>query len=200
MPIRFRIYLSVAAIVVLGIIGFRRFAGGDSTSLAEPGKPEIAIPLPSFSLTDQDARSFTLEEMRGHVTIVDFFFTKCPSICPRLTRNMAAIATAAKDDAGIRFVSISVDPENDTPRALRAYGVQYGADFARWSFLTGDQKVIEETVLRGFKVAYAKEPGGSIAHAERFVLVDRKAAIRAYFDADDEGQGRILAAARKLAD
>jgi len=201
MSIRFRVILSVVALVAIGIFGIRRLVGGsaDGVRIAERGQPEIAIPLPAFSLTDQDGKSVTREDLLGDVTVVDFIFTKCPAICPRLTQKMSALVSETRGD-DIRFVSISVDPDNDSPPVLRAYGEKYGADFARWRFLTGDQKAMEETVLGGFKVAYAKDPSGSIAHAERFVLVDRKAVIRGYFDADDAAQTRLVAAARRLAD
>jgi protein SCO1 len=198
---RVRIYLSVAVLVFVGIWVLRRSMSSDSSAArpVDAGHPPIAIALPPFTLTNQDAKSVTREDLRGKVTVVDFIFTKCPTICPELTRKMSALAKQAKDD-DIRFVSISVDPENDTPSVLRAYGERYGADFTRWSFLTGDQKAMEETVLGGFKVAYQKDAAGSIAHAERFVLVDREATIRGYFDADDASQRRLLESARALAD
>ncbi len=199
MSIRVRVFISVAALVGIGILGIRRLHGGE-VRVAEVGKPEIALELPSFSLTNQEGRTVTREDLRDHVTVVDFIFTKCPTICPRLTAKMSALVRETQGDPELRFVSISVDPDNDSPSVLRAYGEKYGADFTRWSFLTGDQKAMEETVLRGFKVAYMKDPEGSIAHAERFVLLDDRAMIRGYYDADDDSQRRLLAAARRLAD
>ena len=187
------------AIAGVGIHRAVRGAPDDGVRFATQGRTEIAFPLPPFTLTDQDGKSITREDLRGRVTIVDFIFTKCPSICPRLTQKMSALVreTKAEGDA-IRFISISVDPDNDKPPVLRAYGEKYGADFTRWAFLTGDQKAMEETVIKGFKVAYQKDEAGSIAHAERFVLVDQTTTIRAYFDADDAAQRELVAAARKL--
>lgn len=191
--------IAVIGLALAGVGIHRAVRGAPGVQLAESGRPEIAIPLPPFSLTDQDGKSVTLAELRGHVTIVDFIFTKCPSICPRLTQKMGTLVNETKADGeALRFVSISVDPDNDTPPVLRAYGEKAGADFRRWSFLTGDQKAVEDTVIRGFKMALEKDPSGSIAHAERFVLVDERGTIRAYFDADESAQRALLAAARKL--
>lgn len=194
--------LAGAALVAVGIL--RATSGGgpapvEGVRIAAPGRPELAIPLPSFSLRDQDGAVVSDRDLRGKVSIVNFIFTRCPTICPKLTAQMSDMVKSTGDVEGLAFVSISVDPENDPPPVLRAYGERHGADFARWRFLTGDQKALEDTVVRGFKMALGRDDTGAIVHAERFVLVDRDARIRGYYDAGDEGRRELLDAARKLA-
>jgi protein SCO1/2 len=197
--------LIVLAIVATGLVAFgmHRVVRADRQSqvrISAPGRPELSIPLPSYSLLDQDGRPFTPAEARGSVWIVSFIFTRCPSICPLLTAKMKKLTEQTGDVAGLRFVSISVDPENDTPQVLGEYARKAGADPARWRFVTGDQREIERTVTEGFKLALGRDATGALVHAERFVLVDGEGRIRGYFDADDDGQRDLLVAARRLAD
>jgi len=194
--------LAAAGIVALGVHRATSETATEPVSgvrIAAPGRPELALPLPAFSLRDQDGAAVTDRDLRGKVSIVNFIFTRCPTICPKLTAQMSELVKSTADVEGLAFVSISVDPENDPPPVLRAYGERYGADFTRWRFLTGDQKALEATVVQGFKVALGRDDTGAIVHAERFVLVDREARIRGYFDAGDEGRRELVEAARKLA-
>jgi protein SCO1/2 len=179
----------------------------------------LALALPEFSLVDQEARPFTLSTLAGKVWIADFIYTACPSVCPRLTRRMHEIQERTADFGHeLQLVSISVDPENDTPERLRRFAAEYHADFGRWTFVTGPFDSIERTVVQGFKVAMGKTPspegvpsgerghdasqgGGSLLslfHGERLVLVDQRGRIRGYYDADDDGVERLLRAANRL--
>lgn len=198
---RWPLVLVAVAVALLTLTTWRMLSrpGQDGVRVAAPGRPELAMPLPSFSLVDQDGRTITLADLRGRVWIASFIFTRCPSVCPRLTAKMAALVEQTRGEEQLAFVSISVDPDNDTPAVLRAYGERHDADFARWRFLTGDQKTLEATVVQGFKVALGRDDSGAIVHAERFVLVDAEGRIRGYYDADDTGQRDLLDAARRLA-
>jgi protein SCO1/2 len=192
------VVLAAAGLVALGV--YRATATpGPGVRVAAPGRPELSIPLPPFSLVDQEGKAFTDRDLAGRVWIVNFIFTRCPTICPKLTAQMASLVERTKDVEGLGFVSISVDPENDPPPVLRAYGERHGADFSRWSFLTGDQRALEATVLQGFKVALGRDDTGAIVHAERFVLVDDEGRIRGYYDADAAGEAELLEAAKALA-
>jgi protein SCO1/2 len=152
--------------------------------------------IPAFSMRDQRGVDRTAASLAGSVEIVDFFFTSCPVMCPKLTAKLASVeATLAErhpDRAAlpIRLISISVDPENDSPDKLAAYARRYGANDERWWFLTGDPAALERVVVDGFKMTYAKaDPSRGIEqimHGNWFVLVDREGRIRGYYLSDDD--------------
>jgi protein SCO1/2 len=163
-----------------------------------PGCAQKRDPLPSlgqvgaFTLVDQDGKSVTAQSLRGKVWVAAFFFTRCPTICPRITRRMRALQVAATGHSPpITFVSFSVDPDNDTPPVLLAYAQKYSADLHNWSFLTGDLAVVKETVTNGFKLALDGKPdpnaeNGGIIHGSHLALVDPNSAIRGYYRTDDD--------------
>ena len=165
-------------------------------------EPELAklYPLPEFSLTDQSERSVTLADLKGRVWIADFIFTNCGGICPVMTEKMRKLHDVLPQD--IRFVSISVDPERDTPKALAAYAAAHGAPQERWLFLTGDKQALYDLCVKGFKLPL--DPAGGttaepIAHSTRFVLVDQQGEIRGYYDATEEdSMTRLIADSKKL--
>ncbi len=145
--------------------------------------------LPAFSLVDEQGKPFSRHHLDGHVWIVDFVFTTCSSICPRLTTEMQRLTVKSSEEADLRFVSISVDPEHDSPEKLRAYGQSFGADFKRWRWLTGSATEIENTVVSGFKMALSKEPIAgtdtfNILHSSKFVLVDGRGFLRGFYDSN----------------
>jgi protein SCO1/2 len=188
---------SCAALLALGA------AGSGCKKPAEP-LPTLGQ-LGAFSLVDQNSSALSAETLRGKVWVAAFFFTHCPTICPRITRRMRQLqVTAAGKAQPLTLVSFSVDPENDTPPVLLAYAQRFGADLKSWSFLTGDLAVIKRTVVDGFKLALdgkadpAAENGG-IIHGSHLVLVDRTLAIRGYYRTDDDDEmRRILADAARL--
>ena len=155
-------------------------------------------PLPTlghvgdFALVDQQARAVSAASLRGKVWVAAFFFTRCPTICPRITKRMRALQIATSSNApALSLVSFSVDPDNDTPPALLEYAKRYGADLRTWSFLTGDLSVVKRTVVDGFKLALDGKPdpnaeNGGIIHGSHLVLVDKTLAIRGYYRTDDE--------------
>ncbi|MGZ3442101.1 MAG: SCO family protein, partial [Polyangia bacterium] len=149
--------------------------------------------LPAFALTDGAGQPFGSAQLDGHVWIADFIFTTCPEVCPRMTEEMSRLQTWLVNrglDGRVHLVSVSVDPDRDTPGKLRAYAQQFHARPQSWTFVTGSQQAIEDAVVRGFKIAVSKEKddsqdGFSIVHGTKFVLVDGKRQIRGYYDAND---------------
>lgn len=171
----------------------------------EPEPPPVLAMLPAFSLIDQDGRKFGSEELKGQVYITSFFFSRCASMCPLLMKSMKRIEDTYRERgiAGIRLVSITVDPEHDDPEHLRAYATEVGADPARWTLLTGDAEAIRRLAFDGFHVPVGEPqalPGAlfDIAHSGKLVLVDGKGAIRGYYDTDDEGLGEVSNRAQQV--
>lgn len=155
------------------------------------------VPLPEFTLTSQSGASFGRGDLLGKVWVVDFMFTSCPSVCPMLSARMAEVAKRYARDPDVRFLSISVDPVTDTPAVLTAYATRFGADPARWTWLTGEEKNVQQVIIGGFRemvqrlpaapstpeaTAGKAPPAPNILHGERFVVVDRDGVIRGYPD------------------
>ncbi|MCP3063538.1 SCO family protein [Myxococcus sp. K38C18041901] len=162
--------------------------------------------LPDFSFTRQDGQPFGNAQLRGHPYIANFIFTRCPTICPAFTRKMAHVQKSTDaHGTGLQLVSFSVDPKYDTPERLAEYGQTHGANFARWSFLTGDYAVLQDVIVQGFKVSMGREAGApeddltSIFHGSHFVLVDSKGEVRGYYDsADSDSTDRLLVDVKRL--
>jgi protein SCO1/2 len=171
----------------------------------EPPPPPVLGELPAFSLTDPTGRPFGSADLAGQVWIANFFFTRCPSICPKLM-DAAARLDRRLDEAGVegvRLVSITVDPEWDTPERLRHYAAARRIDPARWTLLTGDAAAIHALVYGGFKTALGPpetDPGGviDIAHSGKLVLVDWAGRVRGYYDTDELGLDETFHRARHV--
>jgi protein SCO1 len=186
-------------LVLLGLSGT-----GTSCKTQAEALPKLGQ-VGAFSLLNQNSAAVSAETLRGKVWVAAFFFTHCPTICPRITRRMRALqVAAAKKAPALELVSFSVDPENDTPPVLLAYSRRFDADDKSWSFLTGDLGVVKRTVVDGFKLALdgKADPGaenGGIIHGSHLVLVDRTLSIRGYYRTDDDDDmARILEDAARL--
>src|SRR5450432_2127786 len=171
--------------------------------------PAVLATLPAFALTDQTGHAYGTRELAGKVWVSDFIFTACQEACPLLSQRMQDIARRTKHlGPDFHLVSISVDPERDTPARLAEYAARYSANPIRWSFLTGPAAAIQDTVTEGFKIGMGKDavtPDGGgetfwqIFHGENLVLVDRQLRIRGYFPATTEGLDRLVEAIGRVA-
>src|SRR5580698_3167463 len=150
--------------------------------------------VPAFQLTDQLGRTFSSATLHGHVWVADFVYTNCEGPCPRMSSRMHGIQKAT--DSGVKLVSFTVDPQRDTPQALAEYGRKFGADDARWSFLTGDAATLDMLDHDAFKLGNL---GASMDHSTRFVLVDKKGRVRGYYGlADGDPVARVAKDAARL--
>jgi protein SCO1 len=150
------------------------------TSL-EPPLPKIA-PAPEFALTSQDEAQVTLADFRGKVVVVTFIFTMCTATCPVLTPMMSFVQDQLGSDFGakIAFVSITVDPERDTPEVLKEYAQAFGANLAGWSFLTGAPTAIQEVTHR-YGVYASKSKNGDVDHTFLTSIVDPHGILRVQY-------------------
>ena len=150
----------------------------------EQGLP-VLFEAPHFTLTDQNAKPFDSDRLTGSVWVAAFVFTNCPGACPTMTQKMAKLQ-ASVPSKDVKLVSISVDPERDTPEVLKQYAQRFKADESRWHFLTGDKPAMLEAA-RGLKLSVVPAEGGRpIEHAENFLLVDRQGRVRGAYDSKDE--------------
>jgi protein SCO1/2 len=163
-----------------------------------PEPPPVLMTLPEFSLLDHDGAAFGPEQMRGKVWVVGFVFTSCPSVCPAISRSMQHFQVdyiaASKLEDHIGMLSITVDPERDTPEVFRQYAVDLGADLEHWPFVTGAPDAVRELVGGGFKLGVGeRESGGTdgagydIRHSSKLALVDRFGNVRGFYSTDKAG-------------
>lgn len=152
--------------------------------------------VPDFELTAQTGQSLTRRMLDGHVWVADFMYTTCPGPCPMMSARMSQVQKATADLPDVKLVSFTVNPAHDTPAVLAEYGKHFLAQPERWYFLTGAQPALNQLGLQGFKL---NPVDGSLEHSTRFVLVDRKARIRGYYQfTDDDFPKRLLADLRQV--
>jgi protein SCO1/2 len=147
-------------------------------------------------LVNQFGDTVTEEDFAGNIVIADFFFSTCPTICPKMSTHMAGLQLELSDQhfENVRFLSYTVNPEGDTPEVLLRYAEKHEADFDRWTFLTGDKEQIYTLGVKGYLLPAQEDalaPGGFL-HSEKFVLLDENRHIRGYYD------GTLLEEMRRL--
>ena len=151
--------------------------------------------IPSFSLTDETGKTFASTNLQGKIYVTSFFFTRCGTICPKITSQLSRVQDAFHLDPEVQLLSISVDPKFDQPEKLAAYAKRFDANKGQWHFLTGEKKAIYPLVLKGFHVPLAdaseydaaiKNPDETFIHSERLVLVDKEGIIRGFYDGTDK--------------
>ena len=181
------------------------------------GRALYGQPLPvygqvaDFTLTNQSGNAVSLAELRGRVWVVDVIFTRCPGPCLRMTKQMKELQDAIATGPQARLVSLTTDPEFDTPQVLTKYAERFGADTHRWMFLTGTKKQIGDVAVGSLKFSAMAtkpedrtSPDDLFVHSTVFVVVDRQGRLRGIFETSGEGvdwqleKKKILAAIRRL--
>jgi protein SCO1/2 len=189
--------------------------------LRTPPAARVSLPvvgkIASFQLTNQNGEGVSLEQLKGKVWVADTIFTRCPGPCRRMTAHFREIQTALPAVQPARLVSISSDPDYDTPAVLKKYGGEFGADPARWWFLTGSRQQVYDLAVRDFKFVIAENKTtngvppaeGIITHSTWFALVDQQGQMRGWTDSNgglhatfdsenEEERARLVAAIKQL--
>jgi cytochrome oxidase Cu insertion factor (SCO1/SenC/PrrC family) len=144
-------------------------------------------PVSEFSLTDQDDKTITLADLKGKVWIAGFIFTRCPRECVQITTAMRGLLEAYKDEPRVRLISVTVDPEFDTPPVLKKYAERFAADGPHWRFLTGPPDRVNDLIRKGFWLATEKnttpghDPAVEVTHSVWIWVVDQNGHKRAHF-------------------
>jgi protein SCO1/2 len=157
-------------------------------TMDQPPPPPTLGEAPKFELTNQAGETVTQADVQGRIWVADFIFTRCKTVCPVLTSQMAGLQDWLKKQPGgerVRLVSFSVDPTHDTPKRLRQFGETHGADFDQWHFLTAKSREVMWPIIRnGFNLAVSPNPDNEmmpVNHSARMVLMDREGDIRGYY-------------------
>lgn len=140
-----------------------------------------------FSLINQNGETITQNDYKNKIYVADFFFTRCMTICPVMTNNMGILQEVFKNDADIKFLSLSVTPVMDSVPILKEYAIKKGVIDSKWNITTGDKKHIYALARKSYFTVLDEGDGGlqDFIHTENFVLVDKKQQIRGYYDGTD---------------
>lgn len=138
--------------------------------------------IPEFHMTDSLGRPFDSASLAGKVWVADFIYTNCPGPCPRMTSYMHRIEQRLKSERDIRFISISVDPDHDTPAVLNQFAHHFGGPTGNWFFLTSTPATVH---LLAFETFHVGDVIGKMDHSTKFALVDKRGDIRGYYSTFD---------------
>lgn len=172
-----------------------------------PARREEPLPvisqLPDFHLTEASGRPVSRADLVGRPWVADLVFTTCADICPTMTQEMARLQKQTQDVSSVHLVSISVDPEHDTPAKLGEYAARFGADRSRWLFLTGDNAEIRKLANDGLRLSVVDgdraQGDQPVVHSPRFALIDSQAQVRGSYDVrDPEAMLRLRGDLRRL--
>jgi protein SCO1 len=170
-----------ALILTIALLTSPALVQGHEATHEEQRLPTLGA-APEFALTSQDGGEVTLASLRGKVIAVTFIYTSCPDVCPLLTDKMARIQDELGSDFGskVAFVSITTDPERDTPEVLKGYAEAFEVNLAGWSFLTGEPAAVLEVAHR-YGVAVVKTADGGVDHTLLTTLIDRQGTMRVQY-------------------
>jgi protein SCO1/2 len=173
--------MRAALLIALGLLAWPAPAHEAGHAQPEERLPTLGA-APDFALVSQDGKEVTLGDFRGKVVAVAFIYTWCPDVCPMLTDKMARVQDELGADFGskVAFVSITVDPERDTPAVLKDYAAAFDADLEGWSFLTGEPATVLD-VARRFGVAVVPGTDGQVDHTLLTTLIDRDGTMRVQY-------------------
>lgn len=159
----------------------------------EPPLPVIG-PVADFALTNQNGVLTTLADFTNRVWVADIVFSRCAGPCPRMTQQMQQVQENLPAKSAAKLVTLTTDPEFDTPAQLKKYGTHFGADFNRWTFLTGEKIQIGMLAANSLKLSAQpvkpedqKDDADLFIHTTIFVIVDKRAQLRGFFETGGEG-------------
>jgi protein SCO1/2 len=194
-PPRRSLYRWPIRLLALGLLAaalFRFFSGSGPAPRSD--LPRVNI-VPPFSLAERGGGTITNKDLDGKVWVADFVYTTCPGPCPLITSAMARLQAKILPDPNVQLVSLSVDPQTDTPAVLAAYADHYHADPHRWWFLTGPEKQIYALIKDGFYQAVVDNRGQppqdgqfTVTHSTQMALVDANGVVRGFYEALDAGE------------
>ena len=188
----------ISRFLSITLLAFTVIACSDKTPSNEPlpiignrlgvtEKGDTIFPtIPNFAFVDQNGDTVTNADFEGKIYVADFFFTHCPTICPRVTAQMLRVYERFKDSSTVRLLAHSIDPKRDTVGRLRDYADKLGVKAPKWRFVTGERDSIYSIADDYFSIAKEdpKSPGG-FDHSGRLILVDKNRHVRSFCDGTD---------------
>lgn len=140
--------------------------------------------IADFAFTNQNGKIITQKEYENTIYVADFFFTTCPTICPKMTDNMVWLQNQLRNNPEVKLLSFSVTPDIDTPEVLKKYAIEKGVDDSHWNLVTGDKKDIYYLARKSYLAVKTGKPEEmyDMVHTENFILVDKNKRIRGFYD------------------
>ena len=176
-----------------------------------PAALPVIGPVAGFTLTNQNGQVTTLADLSKRVWVADIIFTRCAGSCPIMSKQMESLQDALPPASRTKLVTLTTDPDFDTPPVMKKYGERYGANFNRWTFLTGTKLEIGQLAACSLKLSTVpvkpedqKNPADLFVHSTIFVIVDQHARLRGTFETQGDGvdwtnvQPRIIETVRQL--
>jgi protein SCO1/2 len=149
--------------------------------------------VPSFSFINQDGKTISDKDVDGKIYVASFFFATCPTICPKMNENLRGVTENFKKLPDIKFLSFTVNPENDSVPVLKEYAAKRNADSTQWWFLTGNKDSIYALASKGYLVPAASgKTAADFFHSQNFILVDKEKHIRGFYDGMKDADVRKL--------
>ena len=188
---------SMLAILVLGLIYFLSVAFGNKTTLPVLGEPGHVAG--AFSFINQDGKQVTEKSVRNKVTVVEYFFTSCPSICPVMNGNLKDVYEKFKTNPDFMILSHTVDPERDSVAILKKYSRRFDAESPGWHFLTGSKDSLYQSASKDYLLAVEDSSNSNFIHTQYVALLDKKRQIRGFYDfTNKENVGKMDEAIQQL--
>ncbi|MDI9860313.1 MULTISPECIES: SCO family protein [Flectobacillus] len=181
--------------VIDSTTGYIKMKKNPNPKWDEPEMDTVFHTIPDWTLTNEEGKSFTNKQLAGKIYVADFFFTRCTSICPKMSTQLTRVQDTFGQDKDVEFASFTVDPSHDTPEMLREYAKQYDAIPGKWHFLTGTRQQLYPLAVKGYYIPVAdaseydkavKTPDETFIHSEKLILVDKEGYIRGFYDGTDK--------------
>ena len=157
----------------------------------QPEMDTVFHTIPHWKLIDENGKEFLEESLKGKIYVADFFFTRCGSICPKMSTELTRVQDTFSNEEEVQLASFSVDPIHDTPEMLREYAKKYDAKAGKWHFFTGTKTQIYPLAVKGYFIPVAdaseydkavKTPDETFIHSEKLILIDKEGHIRGFYD------------------
>jgi protein SCO1/2 len=186
--------LFVAVVVILPVSVFAVVNWCQRTLKSLPVLIDKNHKIADYVLTNQQGRQTSTQEWKDKIVVANFFFTHCPVICPKMTKNLKKVQNAYGGNSNLLLISFSVDPERDSVKRLQEFAHHFGIDESNWQLLTGSKKEIYRLARKSFQVVATDGDGGTddFIHSSKLILIDRQKRIRGYYDGTDENETEQL--------
>ncbi len=197
---KYSTFIFLAAVMLLSLAGYFAWTYVENNYAALPyfGNRKIGnnysdvqqnniTPVPAFSFTNEQGKIIDQNIVKNKIWVADFFFTRCGSICPKMSNNLQQVQQAFASNDNVKIISFTCDPEHDSPAQLNSYSKMYKANPDQWQFATGDKQSLYRFARKGLYIAATDGDGGpdDFIHSQNLVLIDRKGFIRGYYDGTD---------------